>query len=702
LTATNIRSIADVRADVCDTVYRWMLPAALAALLLSLSRIIEQGWLPIMALHIILVAAMFIVSIGGKHFPYALRAGALIGVMLLVGIGGHVTYGSPTALVYFISASIMAAVFFGERFGIITVGFSIVTIIGIFGLFDFGILPPPRPTQGPFVFTTWLTHTAAALVASLGPMISVSRLRRYLDAGRREAEAANMAKSEFLATMSHELRTPMTAILGIADLLMDEQMPPSQAEKVGRIAKSGRVLLSLLNDLLDFSKIEAGRAMIEVARFSLKELKNEVRDLMAPLAMEKNLKFSIECAPGMVDALVGDFTHLRQVIINLVGNAIKFTPHGGVSIQISLPETDDGGLTLRVQVTDTGIGITPAQQAKLFKPFVQADSGIARRFGGTGLGLAISRKLINLMGGDITVSSREGGGTTFSFTVPISRDRAVPTSQSRVTQSAIATTPPMKVLVTDDNETTRFLLKEMLERWGHTVRLAEDGSVALKTIEGELFDMVLMDMQMPVMDGMSAIRAIRALPSVAARTPVLALSADVLASNRAAYLESGADTLIGKPIDWTELAAEMRRLYSPRGSAFEPTSVLAPLPAVASTDSERAAHAILDEGTLADLSRALGPAVLASLIEKSCANFTQYRIEVIAAANRNDAPEIKRLAHAVKGLSLQFGAVRAAAVAVALENAGGDMSILTTRATTLAEVLSETDAALKNYRVNHA
>ncbi|MBY0511541.1 MAG: hypothetical protein K2P94_15490, partial [Rhodospirillaceae bacterium] len=312
MTATNIKSIADVRADVCDTVYRWMLPAAFLALILSLSRIVEQGWLPIMALHIVLVAIMFILTIGRKHFPYAVRARALVGVMLMIGIGGHVSFGSPTALVYFISASIMAAVFFGEKYGIITIGFSVAAIIGIFGLFDFGILPPPRPPAGSLVFTTWLTHTAAALVASLGPLISVSRFRRYLDAGRREAEAANLAKSEFLATMSHELRTPMTAILGIADLLMDDQMPASQAEKVGRIAKSGRVLLSLLNDLLDFSKIEAGRAVIELAPFSLNELKNEVRDLMAPLAIEKNLKFSIECTPGMADALVGDSTHLRQ------------------------------------------------------------------------------------------------------------------------------------------------------------------------------------------------------------------------------------------------------------------------------------------------------------------------------------------------------------------------------------------------------
>ncbi len=311
------KTIADVRADVCDAVFAWMIPAGAVGVGMSLSRVFEHGWLPIMNFHLGLMVLLVVIYIARKKIPYGLRAGLLVAIMFMIGVGGHVSFGSPTALVYFISASIMGAVLFGERIGVATVALSVISIMGIYGLFMGEVLPPPRLTAGPLVFTTWLTNTAAALVASLGPLISVSRFRRYLDAERRRAEAASTAKSDFLATMSHELRTPMTAVLGIADLLLADNLPVQQSEKVGRIAKSGRVLLSLLNDMLDFSKIEAGRLVIERVPFSLQDVICEVRELMTPLADEKHLAFEVSIAPDMTDGLLGDPIRLRQIMINL-------------------------------------------------------------------------------------------------------------------------------------------------------------------------------------------------------------------------------------------------------------------------------------------------------------------------------------------------------------------------------------------------
>lgn len=694
------KSLADVRAEVCDTVYKWILPLAGIAVASSLLRIFEQGWLPIMSLHIGILVVLTIAYVSRTHIRYTFRAGLLVVLMFLVGIGGHMAFGSPTAVVYFISAAIMAAVFFGERIGIFFVGLSALTILAIYGVFTAGILPPPRPQPGPLVFTTWLANTAAALVSSIGPLISISRFRRYLDAERLRAEAASTAKSNFLATMSHELRTPMTAVLGITDLLLAENLPPSQTEKVERIAKSGHLLLSLLNDLLDFSKIEAGRLTLEHIPFSLNELIGEARDLMAPLAAEKNLKFEIDCAPDMVDALIGDPTCLRQVVMNLLGNAIKFTRHGHVSVRVSQRATPKDSITLHIQVIDTGIGIAPEQQAELFEPFAQADRGISRRFGGTGLGLTISRKLVELMGGEIAVWSRAGDGATFSVTVPVDRDYGTNGARPQTRKSPVASTPPMKVLVTDDNETTRYLLKEMLERWGHTVRLAEDGTVALQAVEDEPFDMILMDMQMPVLDGVGATRAIRAYPGAAARIPILALTADVVPANRVVYLEAGADALVAKPVNWGELAAAMHR-WAPiwRGtSASGGIPNTPPDPAPAATKQELS-DTLFDKSAVMELAELIDRNALADLLEKSRINIMRYGSDILAAAGKGDAAEVKRLAHTVKGLCLQFGAVRAARCAAALEKSAPNTDTLLPEAETLAEVLAETCAAFKDFQL---
>jgi len=698
---TSDKTLDDVRAEVCDTVFLWMVPAGALATILSLSRIFQHGWMPIMNLHVGLMIALTVVAAARKRVPYRLRAGVLVGIMFLIGVGGHVVFGSPVALVYFISASVMAAVLFGERIGIAAIAVSTGTIMGIYVLFVSGILPPPRPTAGPLVLTIWLANTAAALIASLGPLISVSRFRRYLDAERRRAESANAAKSDFLAAMSHELRTPMTAVLGIADLLLGENLPAPQIEKVGRIAKSGRVLLSLLNDLLDFSKIEAGRLTIEHTPFSLHEVWGEIHDLMTPLAAEKHLAFESVIAPDLVDGVIGDPTRLRQIVLNLVGNAIKFTERGRVSLHVTQRITSDGVTWLDIQVADTGIGISPAQQAKLFQPFTQADSGIARRFGGTGLGLVISRRLAQLMGGDIAVSSREGEGATFSVAVPIGRDLTTTLSGTRtpMAQQAVAPLRAMSVLVADDNETTRYLLKEMLERWGHTVQLAENGALAVVALKSRPFDIILMDMQMPVLDGVGATRNIRAMPGAIGRTPILALTADVVASNRKSYLDAGANAVIAKPVNWSELAAEMK-FWTPELNQVSFNEV-GESPITHDTEAGSAKlgvhedDPVFDRSALSEMEAALGPGTLAELMEKSRANLNQYRVDISAAAGSSDAAKVRRLAHAIKGLCLQFGAVRAAKLAMELESSELKNDALPITIISLADALIKTDEALK-------
>lgn len=382
-----------------------------------------------------------------------------------------------------------------------------------------------------------------------------------LHKARRAAEAANLAKNRFLATVSHEIRTPIAAVLGTADLLLSSNLNAEQQGWMKKLERSTRTLLDLVNDILDFSKIEAGRMELESVDFSLNDLVEETCALFAPLALEKGNAIQVSVANS--NAYRGDAKKYRQILMNLVGNANKFTSSGKISVAVRAEPKADGTVVIETLVSDTGIGIATVNHERLFEPFVQEDVSTSRKYGGTGLGLSICKKLAEFMGGRIWFSSALGKGSTFGFTVNfmIGDLSKVAKTERPEKAAALATSARhLRVLIADDNETIRMLTSTMLTRNGHTVTATSDGAAAVAAMRRDTFDIVLMDMQMPIMDGPDAMRVIRSEEAPTAHIPIIALTADALEENRVTYLAAGADSILVKPIDWGALALEMGRL----------------------------------------------------------------------------------------------------------------------------------------------
>ena len=414
-----------------------------------------------------------------------------------------------------------------------------------------------------------------------------------------EAEAASAAKSEFLAHMSHEIRTPLNAVLGLVQVMEQSPLNPAQQDLIGRMRLAGRSLLLILNDILDFSKIEAGQLQLESRPFVLGPLLDQLDTLLGLTARAKGLRFAIDAAPLPDGALVGDPLRLEQVLTNLIGNAIKFTSQGEVRLSIRTLETDDDTARLRFAVSDTGIGLAPEVLPQLFTAFIQADSGISRRFGGTGLGLAISKRLVECMGGAIGVQSQEGAGSTFWFDLPFARaatPAATVTDHPEGMGAATLTEPAQRprgghYLIVDDNSLNLDVLERMLELQGARVTRASDGRQALARLRTgpEDFDAVLMDVRMPVLDGLSATRALRDELGLT-RLPVIAVTAGVLKDEQQRAREAGVDALLPKPVELERLVALLRR-WPPRAAAGPDGDAEPSVPAVPALAGETAAGA---------------------------------------------------------------------------------------------------------------
>ena len=476
-----------------------------------------------------------------------------------------------------------------------------------------------------------------------------------LSAARLEAESANRAKSTFLANMSHEIRTPFHGMLGMMSLLQDARLTPQQAGFLETAKESAQHLLTILNDILDISQLETGKLQVSPEPVDLLQLINEVGALMRVQAQAKGLALRVAVSPEVPRWVRADGTRVKQILFNLLSNAVKFSNSGSVELAASVTAT--GGLEFTV--SDTGIGMDEATLARLFQRFMRADESTSRRHGGTGLGLEISRDLARVMGGDITVRSAPGAGSTFTVTLPLPpAEPALPASAPvpLPARSSSAVTPPaapraLRVLVAEDHPVNRAYMEAVLDKLGHTAVFSEDGDGAVRAMQADVFDVVLMDLHMPGMDGFAAARAIRAMPGASGRVPIVALTADAFREARDRAREAGMDGFLTKPAHLPQL----RDVLSRYGGGA----------ATADTDSAAASQSApagrLDLATIEDVQHALSPAQYTTLLQRFFEDGTHAPgLEPNAPADADADAEtqgasLRAHAHSLKGASLSLG-----------------------------------------------
>ena len=482
-------------------------------------------------------------------------------------------------------------------------------------------------------------------IRMIGTVRDITEEREHesaLEAARDEAERANRSKGEFLAVMSHEVRTPMNGVLGMLSALEETGLDDRQKKLCDVARTSAEALLVILNDILDASKIEAGKLELEPAPFELRPLLRSIVHLYGPLARAKGVALDSTIADGTPGWLVGDAGRLRQMMLNFASNAVKFTSAGSIMVAArTVGEPKDGTAMLRVEVSDTGPGIPEDRQAEVFARFNQLDRSFARRFGGTGLGLAITKSLAELMGGRVGLSSRPGEGSVFWLEVPL----AIAKGETAAERAPSATAPqgaPLKILVAEDNATNQLVARMLLESLGHRVDVANDGLEAVEAARARHYDLILMDVSMPGLDGIEATRQIRAVPGEQGAVPIFALTANAMDADRESCLEAGMQRVLVKPLNKVALAA-----------------AVATVAAMRTRDDPRAAALLsgaFDGGTVNQLIVDLGEPAFRTLIGAFRDDLRKRRAEAEAAARSGSAEGLRAAMHSLRGAASIVGA----------------------------------------------
>lgn len=474
-----------------------------------------------------------------------------------------------------------------------------------------------------------------------------------------EAEAASRAKSDFLATMSHEIRTPMNGIMGMNGLLLDLEIDDKARQYALTVQDSAQALLTIMNDILDFSKLEVGKVELEHTLFDLPSSIESILDLLAEQARDKEIELLTSLDPDLPGQVQGDPGRLRQILLNLLSNAVKFTEGGTVTLTAEVMDHDAASVELRFGVCDTGIGIDPEISPNLFEKFTQADASTTRKYGGTGLGLAICKQLVALMQGRIGVESTPGEGSNFWFTVRLGHVAGVHLTEQPTTACAIpdddgSAIPirSLRILLVEDNRVNQMVAVSLLKKWGHRVDVAANGLEAVAAIRQLPYDVILMDMQMPEMDGYTATQAIRQMPGERASIPIVAMTANAMCGDRERCLEAGADDYVSKPIDRAKLLAVLRRCA-------------VATPELVDTSSSHVRHAagtaedpILDPQHLAELVVELSKETVLELIEEHKTSATALFSQVLTGIDAGDLKAVEYAVHTLKGMAGTLGAMQ--------------------------------------------
>jgi signal transduction histidine kinase/CheY-like chemotaxis protein/HPt (histidine-containing phosphotransfer) domain-containing protein len=520
------------------------LPIIVFGLACSFTRYVRRHWQPVMAGFI------------------AVLAFSLFWVMVVLDREGAMGLRSWVGILNFIFLEFYCFVILGVQFN-----YALVSGALILFAFELTMLLMYGPERGIFCYWSYHVVTSFILAAVIGWWREFVLRKDFvaktaLDEARQTAERLSQVKTNFLAAMSHEIRTPMNGVIGMNDLLLETGLTPAQRKLAETVRYSADALLTILDAILDVSKLEAGKIHLEETEFDLPTLVEKTVELLDPLAKQKSLSVNVDIADGGRAAFRGDQTRLRQILLNLGSNAIKFTEHGGVTIAIAGTADDNDCTRVRFEVRDTGIGIPDGAKALLFAPFVQADDSITRRFGGTGLGLSICKQLVELMGGRIGIADRFGGGTVFWFEAKLRNAAPVEADHGgldHIHGSGPAAPISGHILLAEDNKVNIEVATLILEGAGYTVDVATDGFEAVAAARRRDYSLILMDMQMPGMDGVSATREIRAFERSEKRVPIIAMTANAMADDQRRCLEAGMDDYVSKPITPAKLRQTVAR-----------------------------------------------------------------------------------------------------------------------------------------------